>query len=990
MDNKKIIFQVTRTYMMKNRKRTLVTFLGILVMVILMTAVFIGKDTVMGYMKNVAVAYKGSWHYQVYDIGKEEAEQIKALDFIDKFEVSKPLGYAEFPESGNPDVTPYLEVKEYSENLFELMNIKVKEGRYPKNSDEVIISEIALNEGADIKLGDTIEADFFDRYIHAFTAEESDALIAEGKEANSIMLPIGFQLRPGDLLKVPDHFPYNKNNALIEMIHEPTGLSKTLTVVGIMEEPYYGLPGQGGYIALTGTDNTVNDNDKINAVLTIDQKTHKDCFGEIAKILDTSKTPEEREAAAGQSSNYFTEDDELIPVENGKIVSNDMLLAFTSNGQDDSLNFLVMFCQLFFVVLITAASLVLIYNVFSMSYQERCRYLGMLSSVGATRSQKRWSVYYEAFSLLALALPLGICIGFIVVKVGMGLLYPYFSKLFGSLLLNVVMGRSFDIPNRIVINPLNILLVVIFSTAAVFISAWIPALKISKIGPVESIRGNENSMKLKKKGYKSHLGLMLKGKAEKLMGTASVERNISSTKGIIRSITAFTALTLITAFAAGSIGDILKSMENEESLIPGKVYTDCSYVFRTTGHLDEEWYLSGREDIMTSDEVSKYVEMDVAYYDGGIPIKYYNEEYIGTARQILEKWFPNATPEQIQERLFGDDNFRNVYAHPWTDIITLNDEDFNKIADRAGISLTKYEGSETGPVLIYDSLKISTQDCAFFDDDAQKPKYDEYFLKKPLSVNEGDTIELELTEYDEEQNEEYDFTVPVKFAGYIDADAIKEYFTLNDNVTFIFISEQTRDNIILKDPEFGRNDIWKCVFFNVNTEDSQLIGKLSKIEDEYGQSALQSMEFFDLKDFSEVVTTIANIVAVCFTLMIALICLLNLYNSVMGRCLARHKEMAVLHSMGMTKKQKNKMLFIENIRLLIKSFIRSALITSGFAICLYKLINLHYERVSITIPVGGIIITLLVSITGLMAFTKICYRHENGIQIIDEIRKESI
>ena len=206
MDNKKIIFQVTRTYMMKNRKRTLVTFLGILVMVILMTAVFIGKDTVMGYMKNVAVAYKGSWHYQVYDIGKEEAEQIKALDFIDKFEVSKPLGYAEFPESGNPDVTPYLEVKEYSENLFELMNIKVKEGRYPKNSDEVIISEIALNEGADIKLGDTIEADFFDRYIHAFTAEESDALIAEGKEANSIMLPIGFQLRPGDLLKVPDHF----------------------------------------------------------------------------------------------------------------------------------------------------------------------------------------------------------------------------------------------------------------------------------------------------------------------------------------------------------------------------------------------------------------------------------------------------------------------------------------------------------------------------------------------------------------------------------------------------------------------------------------------------------------------------------------------------------------------------------------------------------------------------------------------------------------
>ena len=989
MNNKKIIFQVTKTYMIRNLKRTLVTFLGILVMVILMTAVFIGKDTVMGYMKNAAEAYKGSWHYQVYDIGKEQAEQIKALDFIDKFEISKPLGYTEFPESGNPEVTPYLEVKEYSENLFELMNIKVKEGRYPKNSDEVIISEIALNEGSDIKLGDTIETDFFDRYIHAFTAEESDALIAEGKEANSILLPIGFQLRPGDTLKVPDHFPYNKNNALIEMIHEPTGVSKKLTVVGIMEEPYYGLPGQGGYIALTGTDNTVNDNEKVNAVLTIDQKTHKDCFGEIAKILDGSKTPEERAAATDHSSSYMTEDEELIPVESGKIVSNDMLLAFTSNGQDDSLNFLVLFCQVFFVVLITAASLVLIYNVFSMSYQERCRYLGMLSSVGATRRQKRWSVYYEVFLLLALALPLGIGIGFLVVKVGMGLLLPYFSRLFGSIMLNAVMGRNFDIPCRIVVNPVNILLVVIFSTAAVWISAWIPAFKISKIGPVESIRGNENSKKLKKKSYKSYLSLMLKGKAEKLMGTASVERNISSTRGIIRSITAFTVLTLITAFAAGSIGDILKSMENEENLIPGKVYTECSYVFRTSGHLDEEWYLSGREDIMTSDEVSKYEEMDVAYYGGGIPIKYYNEEYIETARQILEKWFPNATPEQIQERLFGDENFRNTYAHPSQAFIALNDESFNKIADKAGISLAQYEDSETGPVLVYDSIKISTRECAFFDDDAQKPEYDEYFLKKPLSLNEGDTIELELTEYDDNY-EEYDVNVPVKFAGYIDADDIQEYFTFNNNTTFIIISEQTRDNIILKDPEFGKNDIWKCVFFNVNTADSQLLKKLSKIEDEFGQCALQSMEFYDLKDFSEVITNIADIVAVCFTLMIALICLLNLYNSVMGRCLARHKEMAVMHSMGLTRKQKKKMLYIENIRLLIKSFISSALITSGFAICLYKLINLHYERVSVSIPVWMIVITLLVSMISLMMFTKICYGHENNMQIIEEIRKESI
>ena len=223
------------------------------------------------------------------------------------------------------------------------MNIKVKEGRYPENPNEVIISEMALNEGADIKIGDTVKADCFDRYIHAFTIEEQDALIAEGKKANSVLLPIGFVLKPGDTLKVPDHFPYNENNALIEMIHKPTGINRELTIVGIMEEPFYGTPGEGGYIALTGIDDALNDNDTINAVLTTDTKTKENCYEEIAKILDSSKTTEEREAAIAQGNQYITQDGEVISLDKGSIVSNDILLAFTSNGQNDSFNFLILF-----------------------------------------------------------------------------------------------------------------------------------------------------------------------------------------------------------------------------------------------------------------------------------------------------------------------------------------------------------------------------------------------------------------------------------------------------------------------------------------------------------------------------------------------------------------------------------------------------------------------------------------------------------------------
>ena len=62
--------------------------------------------------------------------------------------------------------------------------------------------------------------------------------------------------------------------------------------------------------------------------------------------------------------------------------------------------------EVFFTILIMAASMVLIANVFQLSFRERSLYLGMLSSVGATGRQKRSSVYYEAGSLLLVALPL--------------------------------------------------------------------------------------------------------------------------------------------------------------------------------------------------------------------------------------------------------------------------------------------------------------------------------------------------------------------------------------------------------------------------------------------------------------------------------------------------------------------------------------------------------------------------------------------------------
>ena len=54
--------------MKRNPGRTAVTFTGIALMVMLMTCVFVGKDTVLRYLEKVASLHSGSWHMTVYDI----------------------------------------------------------------------------------------------------------------------------------------------------------------------------------------------------------------------------------------------------------------------------------------------------------------------------------------------------------------------------------------------------------------------------------------------------------------------------------------------------------------------------------------------------------------------------------------------------------------------------------------------------------------------------------------------------------------------------------------------------------------------------------------------------------------------------------------------------------------------------------------------------------------------------------------------------------
>lgn len=978
MKNKKIIFQVTKTYMKKNKKRTIITFTGILVMVVLMTAVFIGKDTVMDFMRRAVEADQGKWHYQVYDVTKEEADEIAALDSIDKLEVSRPLGYTDFPQSANIE-TPYLELKGYSGELFDWMNINVIEGRVPEKENEILISERAIEDGADIKVGDTVDVDAFDRYVHAFYKEGEEEKIAAGKAPGVITFGNNvFSVEHGTTVKAPAHFAYWPENDDFEEIHEPTGIKGTYTIVGIMETPSYESDGQGGYTALTKNDAAVAEGESINLVFTIDLKSSENTEGEIARIIDSHRNEEERAEVEENGSAYMLEDGTRIPVVNGQIVANDLLLVFAAKGTDANFNMLMIFFQAFFIILISAASLVLIYNVFSMSYKERSRYLGMLSSVGATRRQKKWSVYYEVFVLLAMALPIGIILGLLVVKGAMVLLYPHFAKIISSIATNVITGKSCEIDYHLIVNPLNIFFVLIFSAVAVWISALIPAIKISKVGPIESIRGNDDTgVRLKKRGVKTYFDLMMKGRPERLLSAASISRNRHSTRGIIRSITVFISLTLITAFAVRSFTDIVKSKADQEDIAVGSKYEGYDYSFS----FDEDiQYMTGKEDIVTSDEVSDYIEMNIELAPYNIALSDYTEEYRNDMNAILDLYYPGEKPQIVVENYLEP---AEVWSNPEVNIITLSDDEFAEVAKKAGVDV-----SGENPVLIYDKVFLSTEEYEFAFEGALQPDFTSYEVKNPFNYKVGDEMNLMCAEYIKDKDEYKEIDIPVTFAGYIDASDIEEYYSLRGSAAWIITSETTRDYIGSLSPEDVSRMGLRQILFSVNTNDSKLVRNLSQIKDEYDDYALRSASIATgLTDFKTAITKILNIVATCFTLLIALICMLNLYNSVMGRRLSRHQELSVLQSMGMTKAQKSKMLLLENVRLMVKSIIYSGLITGAFVVGIRFILNRRFGRMSFTLPVWMMVIIILASVISLSLFTAISYKDSKNT-LIDEVRTD--
>lgn len=196
-----------------------------------------------------------------------------------------------------------------------------------------------------------------------------------------------------------------------------------------------------------------------------------------------------------------------------------------------------------FIVITVLASLslvMIIHNAFAVSMNARIHQFGIFSSIGATPKQIRTCLLQEAAVLCAVPVLVGNVTG---TAGSMGLL----------VLSNVLLGS--DIPGRHEAvpgyHPLFLLLAFLVTVITIWISAWLPACKLSRLTPLEAIR-NTGELQLKRK-KNAYLLTLLFGVEGELAGNALKAQRKALRTASLSLILSFMAFTLMQCFVSLSV-----------------------------------------------------------------------------------------------------------------------------------------------------------------------------------------------------------------------------------------------------------------------------------------------------------------------------------------------------------------------------------------------------------------------------------------------------
>ncbi len=433
-----ILNKLTIKNLKLNKKRSLGTIIGIILSVALICAVSNMVSSFRETLIQNAINESGYWHIRLYNVSNDKLKRLKLNKDIDNIYTISEDGYAKLNTIKN-EYKPYLKFYGMNKEAFNNLEFKLIKGRFPKNDNEIIISEhLNKNGKADLKIDDEITVNVGDRV----TLEDDYAL--------------------------NDSNPFDKGN---EIIKNPN--TKKYRVVGIIKRPDVSFEPTSAPAYTTITTSTNEDN--FSVFISLKNPRDKNSFVE---LLGARNYDEVVNMGINNPRYDYTLNNELLRWE---------ALKFS----DSTFSMLLSIAEVvIFIIIFT--SIFCIRNSFAISTTEKMRMYGMLSSVGATKKQIKKSVLTEGFILGLIAIPIGIMCGIIAVFV----LLKIVNLFLGDFLFNNIDGMVFKV------SFVAIIISIILGFVTIYFSAISSAKKASKVSPIDNLR-NTNDIKISSKKLKT-------------------------------------------------------------------------------------------------------------------------------------------------------------------------------------------------------------------------------------------------------------------------------------------------------------------------------------------------------------------------------------------------------------------------------------------------------------------------------------------------------
>ena len=544
--------------------------------------------------------------------------------------------------------------------------------------------------------------------------------------------------------------------------------------------------------------------------------------------------------------------------------------------------------------IVAISGIIIMYNSFNLSLVERRKQYGILKSLGIKNSSLYIIILFEALVLSVV----GIVIGYLCGMLGDYLVIGYINDTLVNVIKSMGVEKDLQIFLIYTTNIHAFYIVAISTTITVLLAAMIPAIKSTRISPIENIRGKDDYVVNTKKVKTSNI-------SKKILGVEFdlARKNMKRAKKRFRVATLSLSIAFILLFVIGTLGT---QINNQIGLL--EVQTNA--IFKN-GNIVEMDHINITDRKDPKDK--KYTEQN--FQD---MVKFATEEYT----KELEK----KDSLKVNRVILADTMRTLKQIDTKNDLIkTLSDSYLNNTFKRTD-DKARQEAKEKIAIQVVNNKNYNKQDKY----NLNNIKDNEMYLSNVSIVEENGTL-VEKPIFDESKIIGKEIEINGKKIKIVKAPVNSELLlTASSGTTFLtgYVNEKTLSEVMRNDKDlFGFR-----IFYQSDLKGDKKIEDITKKQ--YQLNFEKKYDFAKLQMFTEGVLTPAGVIGMIkgmitifqlllygFLILVILMSVVNIFTTITINILLRSRELAILKSVGMSDKQFDKMLRGENYIACLRSII---------------------------------------------------------------------